>query len=117
MKKNLSGMTLVEIIIAFAIFTIMALLLASVMAISGRSRIDTAGLNRRIDQQAGIADVRGRFTPKTTASDPNVQTPAPVLISINGVNFTANCFEVNANKDGVGGKDADEDLGIKILVK
>ena len=117
MKKNLSGMTLVEIIIAFAIFTIMALLLASVMAVSGRARIDTAGLNRRIDQQAEIADVRGRFTPKTTASDPRDLQLAPVSIDINGVTFTADCYEVNADKDGDGSKDADEDIGIKILDK
>ena len=113
MKKNLSGMTLVEIIIAFAIFTIMALLLASVMAISGRSRIDTAGLNRRIDNQAVLADSKGVYT--RTPND--VQTPAPVSITIGGVNFTADCFEVNADKDGDGSKDADEDVGIKILVK
>lgn len=117
MKKNLSGMTLVEIIIAFAIFTIMALLLASVMAVSGRARIDTAGLNRRIDQQAGIADNRGSFTPKTDPTDPRDLQLAPVSIKIGGLTFTADCYEVNANKDGVGGKDADEDVNIKVLDK
>ena len=113
MKKNLSGMTLVEIIIAFAIFTIMALLLASVMAVAGRSRIDTAGLNRRIDQQAVLADVSGVYS--HTSND--VLTPAPVSIDINGVIFTCACYEVNADKDADGSKDADEDVGIKILVK
>ena len=51
MKKQFKGFTLVEIIIAFAIFAVMAIFVATSISAANRSYVDTQAMNRKTDNQ------------------------------------------------------------------
>lgn len=53
MKKNLKGFTLTEIIVAIAIFAIMALIVVSAVSGLGKSTLDTEAINRKTNSDVG----------------------------------------------------------------
>ena len=52
MKKNLKGFTLIEVIVALAVFSIMTLLLATMFTAACAIRLDTNATNKQVDKQA-----------------------------------------------------------------
>ena len=96
MKKNLKGLTLVEIIISFAVFAIMALMIASIMAVSSNARIDTSRLNGKIDNQAVIIDQKGPYIQPVGAND--LATNSTITIDSKTVNVTY--YEIDKNASG-----------------
>lgn len=70
MKKTFKGMTLVEIIVALAIFVIMTLIVATVFTASARVNMMTNAMNNKIDTQIALANVYGTtLTDKKTTTD------------------------------------------------
>lgn len=55
-KKNLKGFTLVEVVIALAIFAIVALLVSTMYVTAAKISIDSAKLNNKADHQLSKAE-------------------------------------------------------------
>ncbi len=85
MKKRLKGFTLVEVIVAFAVFSVMALLLATMFASIGRSTLKTNSANTKIDKQFSSAEA--------SRSDLDIITPTPVTITFGATSVQINAYE------------------------
>ncbi len=79
-KNKLKGMTLVEVIVALAVFTIMASLLVTVCIGISKSVVRTNRLTREINVQAPLAENR-----KTTGKvDPVTDSTNTIVITNDG---------------------------------
>lgn len=95
-KKNLKGMTLIEVIVALAVFAIMALMLATMFATAMKMSLETHTLNSRVDKQTTLIDSGGEnnlvSNPAASnavefndyASGTNYSTPKISIMTING---------------------------------
>lgn len=87
MKKLYKGMTLVEVIVALALFSIIMLIVATVFSATAMLNSKTVKLNNKIERQA-ISIVYPTVDDKTTADS----------IEIAGEDFDINIIEVDGNK-------------------
>jgi prepilin-type N-terminal cleavage/methylation domain-containing protein len=66
-KKNLKGMTLVEIIIAMAVLAIMSTVVVTTVAGINKAKVSTNALNKKVNYEAPIADsMSTTFADETT---------------------------------------------------
>lgn len=65
MKKNLKGFTLVEVIVAFALFTIMAMILVSAVSLSGKYIIENNAYNNAINDNFSTFAAKKSVAPST----------------------------------------------------
>ncbi|MCM1227083.1 MAG: prepilin-type N-terminal cleavage/methylation domain-containing protein [Clostridium sp.] len=75
LKKNLKGMTLVEVLVALAVFTIISAMLASSVAVVCNINRKTDRLNKKIVQEAPAAELRSggeKVATPTDATEPNI---------------------------------------------
>lgn len=70
MKKNHKGMTLVEVIVALALFAIMGLVVASIFSASANINKMTNATNNKLDVQIAMANFFGEDT-STIKDDEN----------------------------------------------
>ncbi len=99
MKKKVKGMTLIEVIVALAIFVVMTLMMVQVGAVTKSLMMQTNHLNRKTAAEAPIASVQDVDALNTLAANikdadgnPNPmvveQTPVTFTISANGSSKT-----------------------------
>lgn len=97
MKKSLKGFTLVEIIIAFAIFSIIAILLAGVVGLSGNQIANIQQTNKKIDNHNMSY---AAYQSNAPASDKSLKTdpsgnPLKIAISIGGTSDVLSTVNIN----------------------
>ena len=85
MKKKYSGFTLIEVIVAIAVFAVMSLLASSIYAFIGRMTIDTNGLNQKVDKQAASVENAASLTGDKLSGTHN--------IVINGISVPIDIYE------------------------
>ena len=87
MKKKLKGMTLVEVLVALAVFTVISALLASACAGICTIVRKTDKLNKKIANEAPKAEIRdGVATTDTDGSEAEMS----ITIKMNGKEYAAN---------------------------
>lgn len=93
-RKNLSGMTLVEVIVALVIFTMMMLIFATIFSYAARMNRQNYNLNERFDYQINIAKTEranidttnegtktsGMFKIKYGTSGKEVELPTDIFV-------------------------------------
>lgn len=119
MKKNHNGMTLVEVIVAIAVFAVMTLTIATVFSATAKMNMMTNVMNNKIDAQVSLVSKAG--APGTTLHD-KITSNQDFKFKINSVTGKVKVKVVEVQKDG-GGAVNDVELGkdvganIKYFVK
>ena len=105
MKKNKKGMTLVEVIVALALFAIMSLMIASIFSASAQLNKMTNAINKKMDMQIAVANVYG-----TTAKTREI-SPSIIQFKIDGKEIPINVkvYEIDKDKEA-----SDDDAKSKI---
>ena len=105
MKKKVKGMTLIEVIVALAIFVVMTLMMVQVGAVTKSIMMQTNHLNRKTAAESPIASVQDVFGMNEFAAtmldgdnNPMVVDSTPTTFTITVGNNTANQSVVNAVK-------------------
>ena len=94
MKKQLKGFTLVEIIIAFAIFAVMAIFVATSISAANRSYVDTQAMNRKTDNQNIAANSALLINTSTTDQKMNASIEQ---IAIGGTSDVTSSVNINVD--------------------
>ena len=83
MKKKLKGFTLVEVIVALSIFSIMALMLAMMFTATCALRLNTNSMNKKVDNQVAIAENPPNVTADKVGTTYTIQFgTAPVSVEV-----------------------------------
>lgn len=93
-KLNKKGVSLCEVLVAMAIFAIMALLLATMVSITTRMNIQNYKMNKQMQQQGKAVELEDPASIKNT-------TTSPYSIPIEG----GQTFDYNINKYDTGTTD------------
>ena len=94
MKKQFKGFTLVEIIIAFAIFAVMAIFVATSISAANRSYLDTQAMNRKTDNQNIAANSALLINTSTTDHKMNASIEQ---IAIGGTSDVTSSVNINVD--------------------
>ena len=110
-KKTVKGMTLVEIIVALFVFTIMGTLMARIGTVAKSMLMNSNHLNNKTQAESSIGSVKDKNTLDTycgASGESNGEQPVTFTVGSYG-SVTGNRYDTKA-ADSVSGKNCDTNL-------
>lgn len=112
-KRNLKGMTLVEIIISLFIFTLMALMMVRIASVSTNLTTNANHVNRKVTVQAPLAEMQNTDGTLTELQNDNLKIT--VKVGANSVNVVGSQYSTAQSVEGNTFADTEADIDLEFV--